>query len=170
VDIYAADYEKAHERLNSIPDEELVWQTLLLSKNMVRGHLLYLEGKHKEAASYLEKTENKYKQWIDDKPDDYRGYVSLSKVKAWLGKKSEAIKYARKATSILPIQKDYLAGPGPIKNLAYIYATVGEDELAIKELEFLSTVKNGFYKGTVGLDPAFKEVRKDPRIIALLEK
>ena len=30
--------------------------------------------------------------------------------------------------------------------------------------------KNGFYKGTVGLDPAFKEVRKDPRIIALLEK
>jgi len=42
--------------------------------------------------------------------------------------------------------------------------------LAIKELEFLSTVMNGFYKGTVGLDPAFKEVRKDPRIIALLEK
>ena len=170
VDIYAADYEKAHERLNSIPDEELVWQTLLLSKNMVRGHLLYLEGKHKEAASYFKKAENKYTQWINDKPDDMRGYVALSKVKAWLGKKSEAIKYARKTTAILPIQKDYLGGTRPVKNLAYIYATVGENELAIKELEFLSTVMNGFYKGTVGLDPAFKEVRKDPRIIALLEK
>ena len=99
-----------------------------------------------------------------------RGYVALSKVKAWLGKKSEAIKYARKTTAILPIQKDYLGGTGPIKNLAYIYATVGENELAIKELAFLSTVMHGFYKGTVGLDPAFKEVRKDPRIIALLEK
>ena len=118
----------------------------------------------------LRKAENKYKQWIDDKPDDMRGYVSLSKVKAWLGKNSGAIKYARKATAILPIQKDYLGGTGPIKNLAYIYATVGENELAIKELAFLSTVMHGFYKGTVGLDPAFKEVRKDPRIIALLEK
>jgi hypothetical protein len=87
-----------------------------------------------------------------------------------MGNKSATIKYARKATAILPIQKDYLRWYTSGQNLAYIYANVGENELAIKELEFLSTVMNGFYKGTVGLDPAFKEVRKDHRIIALLEK
>ena len=169
VDIYAGDYEKAHKRLKLIPEDESVFQWFVLSKNMVRGQLLYLEGKHKESLPYLEKAEEKFEQWIDDKPDDARGYVSLSNVKAWLGKKSEAIKYARKATAILPIQKDYLAGPNQVRNLAYIYATVGENELAIKELEYLSTVMNGFQKGTVRLDPAFKEVRKDSRIIKLLE-
>ena len=108
--------------------------------------------------------------WIDDKPNDARGFVAMSKVKAWLGKKSEAVNYARKATSILPIHKDYLSGPSYLRNLAYIYAIVGENELATKELEYLSTVNNGIGMGTLRLDPVFEEVRKDPRIIALLNK
>jgi len=170
VDIYAGDYKKAHERLSSIPDEELVWQGYLLSKNMVRGQLYYDEGKFEEAKPYLLKAELKYENWIDDKPNDARGFVALSKVKAWLGKKSEAVNYARKATSILPIHKDYLSGPSYLRNLAYIYAIVGENELATKELEYLSTVNNGIGMGTLRLDPVFEEVRKDPRIIALLNK
>jgi len=170
VDIYAGNYQKAHIRLKAIPDEDLVWQSYLLSKNMVKGRLFFLEGKHKEALPYLNKAEKKYERWIDEKPEDFRGYTALSQIKAWLGKKDEAIRYARRATSILPIQKDYLAGPNLVRNLAKVYAIVGENESAIKELEFLSTINHGFYKGEVTLDPSYKNIRKDPRIIALLEK
>jgi tetratricopeptide (TPR) repeat protein len=170
VDIYAGNYQKAHIRLKAIPDEDLVWQSYLLSKNMVKGRLFFLEGKHKEALPYLNKAEQKYERWIDEKPEDFRGYTALSQIKAWLGKKDEAIRYARRATSILPIQKDYLAGPNLVRNLAKVYAIVGENESAIKELEFLSTINHGFYKGEVTLDPSYKNIRKDPRIIALLEK
>jgi TolB-like protein len=170
VDIYAGNYQKAHIRLKAIPDEDLVWQSYLLSKNMVKGRLFFLEGKHKEALPHLNKAEKKYERWIDEKPEDFRGYTALSQIKAWLGKKDEAIRYARRATSILPIQKDYLAGPNLVRNLAKVYAIVGENESAIKELEFLSTINHGFYKGEVTLDPSYKNIRKDPRIIALLEK
>ena len=168
LDIYAGEYSKAHNRLKSIPDDELVWQSYLLSKNMVKGRLFYLEGKHQEALPYLIKAEQKYMKWVDEKPDDFRGYTALSQIKAWLGKKEEAIKFARKATSMLPIQKDYLAGPNLARNLAKVYAIVGEDEASIKELEFLSTINHGFYKGEISLEPAYKTIRKDPRIRLLL--
>jgi hypothetical protein len=43
-----------------------------------------------------------------------------------MGNKSAAIKYARKATAILPIQKDYLGGTRPVKILPIFMPMLGK--------------------------------------------
>ena len=122
------------------------------TREVVQNILNDIEKRREDAINQLTK-----------KFDKYEGEIIVSKEK-----KEEAIKFARKATSMLPIQKDYLAGPNLARNLAKVYAIVGEDEASIKELEFLSTINHGFYKGEISLEPAYETIRKDPRIRLLL--
>ena len=53
---------------------------------------------------------------------------------AGLGRKEDALREGRRAIELLPITQDALNGTELKRNLAIIYAWIGEKELALKEL------------------------------------
>ena len=67
---------------------------------------------------------------------------------------------------------DMWAGPGAKRYAAYIYANVGEVDLAIDLLEELSETVyiNVGWTGELRLSPYWDPLREDPRFQALLEK
>jgi TolB-like protein len=91
----------------------------------------------------------------------------LAVVDALLGRKSDAITEAKRATQMLPVSKDALDGPGVLLNLAIVYAWTNELDLAFETLDS-SKIPNGIYYGQLKLDPYWDPLRKDPRFEKLL--
>ena len=94
----------------------------------------------------------------------------LSEAYAGLGRKEEAIHFAKLAVELCPVTRDALDGPDYIGYLAGVYAKLGEYNLAIDQLEYLASVTPSFSAARTRITPAYKPLRGLPRFEALMEK
>jgi len=94
----------------------------------------------------------------------------LAVVDALLNNKEVAISEAKRATEMLPIAKDALAGPKIEINLAIVYAWTNELGLAFEELSSLTKVPNGIFYGQLKRDPYWEPLRQDPRYEKVLSE
>jgi hypothetical protein len=69
-----------------------------------------------------------------------------------------------------PVSKDALAGFSQAESLARVYAMVGENDEAIRLLEYLMSIPGNLGIGDLRLDPVWKPMRNLPRFQALLHK
>ena len=72
------------------------------------------------------------------KAKDQLYFREIARIDARLGRKEEAIREARCAVELMPISKDSLRGPIVVRNLALVYALIGERDLAIEQLEIVA--------------------------------
>ena len=77
---------------------------------------------------------------VSEQPDYAPALCVLGLIDAALGRKDEAIREGRRAVELLPITKDSIDGAEVAKNLAVIYALVGEKDLAIQQID--ATLQN----------------------------
>ncbi len=92
-------------------------------------------------------------------------------VDAGLDRKEDALREGRRAIELLPITKDALNGTELKRNLAIIYAWIGEKELALKELADALQLPGVFLTyGELRLHPYWDSLRDDPRFDELVEK
>ena len=82
--------------------------------------------------------------------------------------KEEAIRVAKRAVELYPVSQDALIGPEQLKTLATTYAWTGEKDLAFETLFTLVKVPWGLSYGDLKLDPAWDNLRDDPRFDDLL--
>ncbi len=75
---------------------------------------------------------------------------------------------ARQAVALLPVSKDAFFGAGRLINLASIYATVGEPDAALEQLEAARKVPSGISLARLRLDPTFMPLRGNPRFERLV--
>ena len=97
----------------------------------------------------------------------------LALIDAELGDKERAIHEGRTACNMLPSTKNALDGVWLMTNLARIYALIGENDLALEQLEVLSKLASswfGFSYGDLHLNPEWDPLRGDPRFEKLLEE
>ena len=94
----------------------------------------------------------------------------LAVVDALLNNKEVAISEAKRATEMLPIAKDAVAGPTIEINLAVVYAWTNELGLAFEELSSLTKVPNGIFYGQLKRDPYWELLRQDPRYEKVLSE
>ena len=92
----------------------------------------------------------------------------LGLIDAGLGRKEEAIAEGRQARAMLPISKDALTGQYLARNLAQILAWTGEKTAAIEQIEAIERLPNQLSYGLLKLDPAWDNLRGDPRFEALV--
>ena len=151
-------------------------------EDAIDGQFNYTHHYHIKASIYgylknpeLEKTYydsalTVYKSMIEENPKDSRLHSSIGLVYAGLGNKEEAIRAGKKGAELLPISKEAWRGAIRVRDLAHIYAVVGEFDLALDEIELLLSVPSTLSENILRLHPKWDPLRKHPRFIALLEE
>jgi tetratricopeptide (TPR) repeat protein len=88
----------------------------------------------------------------------------LGVIDAALGRKEEALREGRRAVEIVPVEDKSLEVPSLVANLAWIYAWIGERDLAIENLEIaVGKIPAGSTYGELRLNPIWDSLRGDPR-------
>ncbi len=107
---------------------------------------------------------------ILDYPEDSRLYSSLGISYAGLGQKERAIQGGIKGVELLPISKEAWKGTRRLGDLARIYVTVGEYELALEQLDYLLSIPGFLSAKLLQLDPIWKPLWDLPEFTQLIEK
>jgi serine/threonine-protein kinase len=107
---------------------------------------------------------------LREQPDDVAALSSLGVSDAALGRKEDALREGRRAVELLPVTKDAPWGADLLKDLAVIYAWVGETDLAIKQLEEVIRIPSNLSYGHLRLHPYWEPLRGNPRFEKVVEE
>jgi TolB-like protein/class 3 adenylate cyclase/Flp pilus assembly protein TadD len=151
--------------------EELVGNTgALLPRSYFDGQIARAENDAARMRSAFMTAREKAESKLRDSPENGLWHGVLCVVEAGLGLKNEAIDEGQKAVSLLPVTKDAVDGPVAQAYLAMGYAWLGEKDLAIDLLIELAKHPSGPAYGELLFDPAWRDVRSDPRFQQMLAK
>jgi TolB-like protein/Tfp pilus assembly protein PilF len=161
----------AREALDRCKLEELVGGTgALLPRSYFDGQIARAENDAMKMRSAFSTAREKVESKLQAEADNGLLHGVRCMVEAGLGLKNEAIATGRKAVSLLPVAKDAVDGPVVEAYLAMAYAWLGEKDSAIELLTDLATRPGGPTYGELLLDPAWRDVRSDPRFQQMLVK
>ena len=143
---------------------------VLLPATLLRGQALARKGETGPArAAFLDA-----QQALQGLPRESQAQAgaqsNLAIVLAGLGQKDAALAAGRRATDLLPLARDMLAGTFNLARLAKIEAQVGETDSALDHIEHLLAVPAGLVVSASSLrtDPAWDPLRKNPRFQKLV--
>src|SRR6266446_4355157 len=150
--LYARDYDKALEQCRKtleIEPHNGAMSTYI-------AQVYELRQQYTEATAELEKAHA-------SAPDDSEVTYALGQAYALIGKKDAALKISNELNQ--PAKQDVFLP----KEAAYLYALLGEKEQAVA---ILQRAKENHYISVaeVKMDPRFADLRKDARIVELLQK
>jgi hypothetical protein len=108
---------------------------------------------------------------VAEQMGDARYHSSLGLAYAGLGLKADAIREGRLATELCPVSMDSWSGTDFRRELARVYVMVGEQNLALDEIEFLLATPNRWTSAALfRLDPRWDALRNNPRFDRLLDQ
>ncbi|HXV12859.1 MAG TPA: protein kinase, partial [Candidatus Krumholzibacteria bacterium] len=168
-DIYimARDYEAVRKLL---PNLRAYPNIDTLQFYVIRATASYFDGDHDTAKVFADSALaylNGRKAATSSDADLVAGYAS---VLAMLERREEALRAIDRAVSMMPIEKDALAGADIRNARMIVYIAVGDYEAAIKELEFLMSVPSNLTPAILRMHPGFDPLRDNPRFKKLAEE
>ena len=150
--LYARDYDKALEQCRKTLEIEPHFGVM----STYIAQIYELQQKYPEATAELEKAHAA-------DPNDSEITYALGQAYALVGKKNEALKISNDLSQ--PAKENVFLP----KEAAYLYALLGEKERAV---EILQKAAEDHYLpvAEINTDPRFAELRKDPRLVEVLQK
>jgi hypothetical protein len=102
------------------------------------------------------------------RPDDPGLHATLAVAHAGAGRREDAIREGRRAVELRPVSKDTWYGVDMLRNLAVVYAMLGEADSTVKALRTLLASPSWISVPLLRVDPTWDPVRRDPGFQALL--
>jgi len=168
IDILAGDYVAANGHLVGllkISDADTARYYL------GRAWTARLSNRTELAKVYFDSLRLYTQEGIRENPPVYIEYSNAGLAYAGLGLKDTAIALGRKGVELMPLSKDATDfGPDALYRLALVYATVGESDAAIVEIERLLSIPSPYSANSFRLEPYWTKLRDSPRFQKLLEK
>jgi TolB-like protein/Tfp pilus assembly protein PilF len=164
------DPVEARRALASISPEGINPFTLRMPRSFCEGLAVRARDDSTAATAAFAAARAEIKAIVSEQPDYAQAVCILGWIDAALGKKDEAIGEGRRATELMPITKDAMTGAEILRNLAIIYAWVGEKDLAIKQLEELLPLYGPISYGQLRLHPWWDPLRNDSRFERIMEE
>jgi TolB-like protein len=166
-DIYERHFDDALKAWNAAPvampkqrDEKLA----------ARVAIMTLAGQRQKAQADCTQLKIEREAQVAARPDDAAILTGLSWAYICLGRNEDAVRTARHATELLPLQKDAYFGAYYLHGLAQIDAWAGQPDEAIQLLEQLLSIPSGDYVYVQRLkrDPVWDPLRSDLRFQQLI--
>jgi len=131
-----------------------------------------LAGQGAAAKPACEQTRTLLEARLAERPEDTYSLRALAWAYVCLGRNADALRVARHAADLLPIEKDALAGQGALTALAEIEARTGRPEEAVKILRQLIAAPAGVSVSIARLkiDPVWDPIRTDPGFQKLISE
>jgi serine/threonine protein kinase/predicted Zn-dependent protease len=166
IELFMRDFIRASQLLeNATPAEKGSYATALLDGMVARA-----QGDTTRAQSSFQLARDRITLKLREGADDPELLSSLAVADAALGRKEEALDEAKRATEICPISHDAVDGPTYRLVLAQVYTWNGQPDEAFAELAKIVRLPQGPSYGELRFNPAWDEIRDDPRFETLLNE
>jgi TolB-like protein/DNA-binding winged helix-turn-helix (wHTH) protein/Flp pilus assembly protein TadD len=107
------------------------------SKTFYQGRVVLARGDIESARRYFAAATPAFEKQVRDEPDAAGNHSELGLVYAYMQRKEDAIREARRAVELEPESRDAFHGAQVAANLALVYAVLGESDQAITLIERL---------------------------------
>jgi serine/threonine protein kinase/Flp pilus assembly protein TadD len=136
------DYATAEKILSDVRWEAL--QASVAPKTYYQGRTALARGDKESAQRYFAATIPVLEKWLRDAPNDPQRHALIGLLYAYMQRKEDAIREARRAVELDPESQDAFHGAMAAANLAMAYALIGEQDPAITLIERLLSTPGPF--------------------------
>jgi serine/threonine protein kinase/Flp pilus assembly protein TadD len=130
------DYATAEKIVTDSPLEDSPWAGYA-PKTFYQGRTALARGDIESAQRYFAAARPEIEKGVRDDPTDPEHQTELGLLYAYMHRKEDAMREARRAVELEPESQDAFHGPRWAGNLALVYALVGEQDQAIALIERL---------------------------------
>lgn len=168
--MYERDYEAALTLVEPWSVEVLASQRSFQPKSWFVATTLSHAGRTEDMAEYLLDARTLTQQRLEERPNDWRALISMADILALEGDAAGATKLIQEAKDSLPLSIDAASGPHLGLASVFVFATTGDAEAAITELDqYLSQPSVWSIEGLLP-DPRLDTIREHPQFFELVEK
>jgi tetratricopeptide (TPR) repeat protein len=157
------DAPAAETALNVLGDATFGDNQTLFNAHFGRGLLGRMTKDETKARSAFAAIRPDQEKIVQQQADFGPAVCILALIDAALGQKQEAIREIRRATELVPLEKDALNGADMILYSAVVAAWVGEKDLALQNLAKAAQLPGFVSYGRLKLLPWYDPLRGDPR-------
>ena len=162
------DPAAAQRALDAMPVDGCYDENIPFPNSWCVGLAARLRGDQTAARAAFTSARKELEQIMRGQSDYAAALCALGMVDAALGNKDDAIREGERAVALMPINKSAVEGPLLIRNLAIIYAWVGEKDRAIERLSEAANRPDDVSYGNLRLNPLWDPLRDDPRFAAIV--
>ncbi len=137
------------------------------SWGLVRAELYWLRGDSARARVYADTGRRVLAEQVRNGANDELQYIFLGLAYAYLGNKSQAVRYGEQGAAMKTLANDHVAGLYDQQVLAQMYTVIGEPDKAIDHLDTLLRVPSFLSPAFLRVDPVWARLRGNPRFEAL---
>ena len=166
-DIFSRDYHSALSR-RTVPIRPTAGDSVGFYTQ--RGQIYRFMGDSAVSRIYFDSARVICEERIRTDPEVALFHSDLAEAYAGVGQKHRAVQEGELAAKLLPVSKDELQGPNILESLARVYIMVGEQNLAIDQLDYLLSNPSKVQIEAVRDHPIYDPLRDHPRFMALIEK
>lgn len=135
---------------------------------LFRGDLLRLNGDGRGARSYYDSARVNLADNLRLSPDDYGWHQRLGQILLRVGELEPALREAKRAVELLPIERDVYFGMNCTVDLARVYAGMGRAADAVALLKPALAAPSAISVNQLRQQPEWDPIRKDPEFQKLL--
>ena len=157
------DLPAAADALATLGKSSFGIDTIRLSRSFAEGLTARMSKDDAKAQFAFAAARAEQEKIVEAQPNDGLALCVLGLIDAGLGRKEEALREGRRASELLPVEKDAINGPIIVKYLAIIAAWVGDKDLACEQLAIVVTRPTYLSYGELKLLPFWDPLRGDPR-------
>ncbi|HKI77124.1 MAG TPA: protein kinase [Ignavibacteriaceae bacterium] len=119
---------------------------------------------------YFESSKYELEKMLKDSPNDERLHSSLGITFAGLGLKDKAIAEGKKGIELLPLEKEAYRGYYRQWDMAIIYTLLGDNDNALKQIDFILSIPGSFSVNGLKMDPLYDSLRNLSGYKTIIEK
>jgi tetratricopeptide (TPR) repeat protein len=135
---------------------------------LLKARMQRLRGNASASRAFFDSAATVLEGRTASRPEDPTLHAALGFAYAGLGRREGAIREGRLAVELRPLSKDTWLGVDMVRSLATTYATLGEADSAVKQLELLLRVPSWISLPALRVDPTWDSIRRAPGFQALV--
>ncbi|SVB41712.1 uncharacterized protein METZ01_LOCUS194566, partial [marine metagenome] len=166
--LYKNDYSSFISILENDTTEYFIRQWNYQPRFFLLGMGYEFIGEKDISIKYYTKALKMVEDKFADMPTDPRINLQLGLIYGKLNRKREALRFGKIGSSLLPVSRDHLMGAHLFRQLILIQVYVNDFDLALDNLEYLSSISSVISYGDLVGDPNWNPIRDNPRFKKLL--